>query len=175
MNKKLLSDDNHTCLTLNDESLVHKHKLLQMPRIIITLTLLLILSAGSFCQQTNPSPLFSQEDYLTKSKHQKTTARLLAGSGAMLTAAGMIIGFGDALSTIATLFSTEAASSSNTGEVRFYTGLVTMAGSVPLFIASSRNKKRAMSLGFKTIPVPGLYKNNLVGISLPSLSVKMGL
>jgi hypothetical protein len=49
----------------------------------------------------------------------------------------------EAVDDIANLFSTEPQQSFNTGEVIFYTCLASMAGNIPFFIASSKNKKKA--------------------------------
>ena len=55
------------------------------------------------------------------------------------------------------------------------TGVVAMLGSVPFFLASSRNKKKAMSLSFKNQTAPQLNRNSLVQKSFPVLSFKINL
>lgn len=51
---------------------------------IIIFTMLLILSATSFSQQSNPSPTLTKQDYLQKSKHQNTAAWLLLIGGTIM-------------------------------------------------------------------------------------------
>lgn len=134
---------------------------------IIVFPLLLLLSAASFSQQKSPSPTLTKQDYLKKSKNQKTAAWVLLGGGAVLAGAGFLIGdskessFNDA----------------STGAVIGGIGVLSMIGSIPLFIASAKNKKRGMSASayFKKedIIIPRGY--GMVRSSFPALSVKINL
>ena len=65
--------------------------------------------------------------------------------------------------------------SSSLIDVLGYGGLVIVATSIPLFIASSKNKKKAMSMSFKNESAPRLVKSNLVYLSVPSLNLKISL
>ena len=47
-----------------------------------------------------------------------------------------------------------------------------MLGSIPLFIASAKNKGHAAALSFKNEIVPIFYKKNLLTKSIPSLILK---
>ena len=99
-----------------------------MKKIILFATFL-ILSASSFSQQTNSHPSLTKQDYLQKSKNQKTTAWVLLGGGAALILVGDLIGnqkestLGDA----------------GTGVVIAGAGVLSMLGSIPFFIASGKN------------------------------------
>ena len=103
--------------------------------------LLLAMPATSFCQMTNDSVPVVKTDYLTKSKNQKTAAWVLLGGGAALIGTGFLIGdnknstFDDAA----------------TGAVLGGIGVLSAIGSIPLFIASGKNKRKAlkMSANFK--------------------------
>ena len=55
------------------------------------------------------------------------------------------------------------------------TGLLSMLGSIPFFIASSRNNKKAMSLSFRNETAPRLYQNSWVQKPFPALSFKVSL
>lgn len=61
------------------------------------------------------------------------------------------------------------------GIIIFGVGLCAAVGSIPLFIASGKNKRRAMSVSFKNEPAPQLQKNSFVYRSVPSLSLKISL
>ena len=96
---------------------------------IILITAMLILSATSFCQQTSLSPTLNRAEYFTKSKTQKIIGFVLLGAG---------------ITTLAV---------ASTGNIDFNTlGALVVAGgaatlgSIPLFIASARNKKKAMAI-----------------------------
>src|SRR6187455_2516654 len=95
--------------------------------------LLLALPAASFCQKTNDTIPAVKTDYLLKSKNQKTAAWVLLGGGTALIGIGFLIGD----SKNATF--DDAA----TGAVLGGIGLLSTIGSIPLFIASGKNKRRA--------------------------------
>ena len=59
---------------------------------IIVFAMLMIISAASFSQQTKPSPALTKQDYLQKSKNQKTIFYILAGTGGVMTTGGLIMG-----------------------------------------------------------------------------------
>ena len=88
--------------------------------------MLLVLATVSFSQQTNPTQPLTREDYLKKSKSQKITAFVLLGAGVTTLA---IISKGntsfDVLGTLAVA------------------GTLSTLGSIPVFIASGRNKRKA--------------------------------
>src|SRR5436190_9722528 len=101
---------------------------------VITYVLLLAMPAITFCQKTNDSVPAVETDYLVKSKNQKTAAWVLLGGGVALMGAGYLIGdsknatFDDA----------------GTGVVLAGIGFLSTIGSIPLFIASGKNKRKAM-------------------------------
>ena len=74
--------------------------------------------------------------YLHKSKSQKTAAFILLGGGAALGLTGLLIG-NQQESTLDQV---------GTAALIGGTGLLAMIGSIPLFIASHRNKDKAVSI-----------------------------
>ena len=54
-------------------------------------------------------------------------------------------------------------------------GTISMLSSVPLFIISGKNKRKAATLGFKNENTFLLYNQNLVYTGVPALSVKVDL
>jgi hypothetical protein len=132
---------------------------------IILCTMLMAMAATTFCQETNPTKPVTRADYLQKSKNQKTAAWILLGGGVALIGSGFLIGdrkeasFDDA----------------GTGVVMGGIGLLATIGSIPLFIASSKKKKKAMSLSFKNETIPQIYKSNFVYHYIPSLTLKAEL
>ena len=55
------------------------------------------------------------------------------------------------------------------------TGIISMLVSIPLFIASSKNKKKAMSVSFKNNPSQQIQRGSFVNRSVPSLTFKIHL
>ena len=89
--------------------------------------MLVFVSIHSLSQQT-PPPTITKEDYLKKSKNQKTAAFILLGAGATMIA---IAAPGNVSFDILPVLAIGGAGG--------------ILGSIPLFIASGKNKKRAMN------------------------------
>ena len=141
---------------------------------IITCSVLLAFSATLFCQQNVQKQSLAKTDYLQKSKKQKTVAWVLLGGGATLLLTGIIIPKGDLVQE-AFLFTTyENDGVKGTFEL---IGLVSMIGSIPFFIASGKNKKRASkaSVFFNLEKMPVLQGTVISNRSLPALGVKINL
>lgn len=119
--------------------------------------LLLSVSAVTFSQQTDPMPPLTKQDYLQKSKSQRTTAFILLGSGAALLA---IAAPGNVSFDIL--------------PVLVIGGGAAIAGSIPLFIAAGKNKRRAMSMSFKNESVPVPQNSGFASRPVPSLALKIG-
>lgn len=138
----------------------------------ITLIIMLLFSITVFSQQTTPTPAVNT-DYLKKSKTQKTIGWVLAGGGT----AAVLISFssfniGNAFLSI--IDSTGPGGENiKRGETTFYIGCIAALSSIPFFIASSKNKKKAASLSFKMQRIPGLQQQSFVYHSYPALSLKI--
>ncbi|MGZ3845379.1 MAG: hypothetical protein ACXVLT_05290 [Flavisolibacter sp.] len=127
---------------------------------LILSCLFLIIAVNLFAQQT---PTLTKLDYLQKSKAQKSAAWVMLGGGIATMVAGASISLQD-------IFSNNA-----TGPVLFSVGLLSSLGSIPLFIAASRNKIIAASLSFKNEKLPLHGNTNLARNSMPTLSLRIDL
>lgn len=128
-----------------------------MKKIMVYL-LLLVLPATSFCQQINDSVPVVKTDYLAKSKSQKTAAFIFLGIGV----------------TTLTIAAVGDLNFDALGTVVIVGGIATVA-SIPLFIASGKNKRRAMkaSAFIKMETVPLLQKQSYIQNSYPALSMNI--
>ncbi|MEP7232245.1 MAG: hypothetical protein ABI691_18425 [Ginsengibacter sp.] len=138
-----------------------------MKKITALLLLMILLTSQSLFAQT-------KDDYLLKSKHQKTAAWVMLGGGTSLLVAGGIIG----IRGFANLLSGEVDKAGNNvglAGLLDITGAAAMLGSIPLFIASSKNKRKAMSITFSNQPLPALVKNTMGRRSLPSIGLQLKL
>jgi len=138
-----------------------------MKRTVIIVTLL-FYGLVCFCQQPTPQPTFTQQEYLEKSKRQKTTAWILLGGGVATTFIG--------LAQINLAGSSEGVNNT-AGTIFFFTGLAATITSIPLFSAANHNRKKAgtvsSNLELKTTsPVTG---QPLLKGFYPSLTVRVNL
>jgi hypothetical protein len=144
----------------------------------IVFMMLLILSTTSFGQQTQLSEKHSRQDYLTKSKHQKTAAWIMLGGGAALATVGVIISSARVYDELGTAFTTGHDDKTFVaGGILAAVGGLSMVGSIPLFIASGKNKRKAMATAFflemETMPI--LHKASTSSLPYLALLLKISL
>ncbi len=144
-----------------------------MKKIIISL-LLLITSVVMFSQQSNPASVLTKQDYLQKSKNQKTAAWILLGGGTAVMITGIIV-YNNDVTNEQDPVGAFVKSYTSTGLIITAIGSLAAAGSIPLFIASGKSKRKAMSLSFKMQQVPLWQKGSLVNQPIPSVNFKIGL
>ena len=114
-------------------------------KFILLSNLLFIVSAVSFSQYAGTTKTKSATDYLRKSNKQKTAGWILLGGGAGLTGIGIIVSATTALGDLI-----EGDDGSTGGPILMFTGLVSMVGSIPFFIAAGKSRRKAMaSISFK--------------------------
>lgn len=140
---------------------------------VIICVMLLLMAAATFSQQNNPAPALTKQDYHKKSNSQKTMGKIFLAGGGIISG----IGIGIALSNLEGLFEpgSEPPKNEKLGDVLGYSGLGIMAASIPFFISSSKNKKKARSMSFYINPAKQIKNSNMVNISIPSLSLKVNL
>jgi hypothetical protein len=126
-------------------------------------TMLLLMTTSSFCQQTDSQSL-SQQNYLQKSKKQKTAAWVLLGGGAAVAVGAAILDV-----------SSDWSKSETPYLVALSAGCASMLGSIPLFIASKRNKRKAMNASayFEIRQNPVATNTGLTSHPAPTLSLKL--
>jgi hypothetical protein len=135
-----------------------------MKRSIVFL-LFLLLSVPAFTQQTDPPQLSVKESYLLKSKHQKTAAFVLLAGGAALAGGGFLVGN-----------SKEASfDDAGTGIVMAGVGVLSMLGSIPLFIASTKNKNRAMKVSASINMEQAFFAQGVIMTRYPALQITLKL
>jgi hypothetical protein len=145
-------------------------------RKLIVLTLLLAFAMVSFSQQI---PALTQSDYLKKSKNKKKIGWILLGGGATLAATAAIIPKGEyeGLEPCLYGFSCESYKNDDIIGGLAVSGTLSMLGSIPFFLSSRKNKRRAnaVSASFKTENTSIARGYNLVRINYPALSLKLDL
>jgi hypothetical protein len=108
-----------------------------MKKIIVSI-ILLAMSISLIAQQL-PAPDYKlRDEYLKKSKRQKTTANIMLLAGGVSVAAGTIMFMTNGLAA-------DGSEDEMLGGVGLATvGVLSMAGSIPFYIVSGNNKRKAM-------------------------------
>lgn len=104
--------------------------------ILLCLQLFFIVSCMS--QQLQNDKNLSRQDYLSRSKENRTGGLILLGAGAALTTGGFI-----------SLNTSDWLNGDDTPFILFTTGIGSMLGSIPLFIISGNQAKKAANISGK--------------------------
>ena len=152
-------------------------------KIIIPFPLLLLFSLASFCQSTPNELPTVKTDYLKKSKNQKTAAWILLGGGFVLSTTSILIASPKATEDLTYglagfLVGEPVPENNYTAEsILLITGTAAMLGSIPLFIASGKNKKRAMNMttNIKMEKATIIERQSFVQSSYPAIAFKINL
>ena len=142
---------------------------------ITTSISLLICFYSSFCQMQADTSIGITNSNLSlslllKRKRQKNAGFILLSGGFITASIGVLSG-----SDLGDLGDDFDGKNKNDGVslALQYTGLAMMIGSIPLFIASKKNKHKAMSLSFKNQMIYQLQNKSLVKVPVPSIGVKV--
>ena len=144
--------------------------------------MLLVIPGLSFAQSTENNVPDVKTDYLDKSKKQKTAAWILLGSGFALSATSVLLAAPKAEEDYryyAGIFVVEPGpqNSYSMKSVLLVAGTVSMLGSIPLFVASGKNKKKAMNMttNIKMEKATSFQRQSFVQNSYPALAFKINL
>lgn len=114
----------------------------------------------------------SKQDYLDKSRRQKTTGFIMLGGGVAMAAAGGLL-----FSENFTIFGGSQAedNTAGAGGAMMVVGTLAALGSIPVFISSSSNARKAAQMGFRNVPlhIPKFAGN--LPKAVPSLTISIPL
>lgn len=136
---------------------------------VLLLTLYVAISDCSF-SQGRPA-----EHYLAKTKKQNTAAWILLGGGFSFTAAGFIGGSTHVMNEIGASFNGEHDKGFRTSSVFFILGIASMLSSIPFFVASSGNRKKAAVVFLKLESAPSVSKKIPVNNIMHAIGIQLRL
>jgi hypothetical protein len=144
---------------------------------VIIYTILLTLASATFSQQTNPFPPLTKQDYLERSKHQQTAAWILVAGGGGIALAGAISTADKWGEDMENLLTPEPSNDYTAEYILLIGGTIVALSSIPLFIASNKNKRLGISLktAIKMEDINTVYRYSLVHRYYPALSLKINL
>lgn len=136
-----------------------------MKQILLSMIMLLMLQQ-TFSQYKDTVRTQAAPDFALKSKNQKSTAWVLLGGGTALVAGGLLLGNRNASSF------DDAA----TGAIIGGLGVISALGSIPLFLASGRNHRRAIGTAqFRLQPCPSPVRSQAHSNLYPAAYFRISL
>ncbi|MEO7766540.1 MAG: hypothetical protein ABIS01_03905 [Ferruginibacter sp.] len=148
-------------------------------KITIILFVFLGIVFSAMAQKTMPvndEPQLAKEDYLMKSKANKNGALVCLIGGGTLFLIGDVIALSDLHTDLDNLFTDNQSSNHDAIiGVLVITGGLAMLGSIPLFRAAHRNKRKALSMSFKNEPALQIQRSTVFYNAVPSLSLRLRL
>ena len=153
-----------------------------MMKKIILHVMLLVIPGLSFAQSTENNVPAVKTDYLNKSKKQKTAAWILLASGFALSTTSVLLATPKAEEDYryyAGIFYVEPDPQNDYSieSVLLVSGIVSMLGSIPLFVASGKNKKKTMNIttNIKMEKATIFERQAFVQSSYPAIAFKINL
>lgn len=132
---------------------------------LILFTMILIFASASFGQKTNSSKNLSRNDYIKNSRTQKIVGFILLGGGI--------------ISILSINGSKTKPGGVYDGDIKnkVIIGSTLAAASIPLFIASAKNKSKANAATtfFKMETVPVVIQHSFTMQTIPAVSIKFRL
>ena len=125
--------------------------------------------------------LSAKEEYLQKARNKKSGAITMVVIGGILVIVAGAVSASDAKHDLENIdiFNPPPESETNKHEtvstVLAVTGLAVILGSIGLFVSAHKNKKKAMSIGFKNEQAMQVQQSMVFYRSIPSLSLKISL
>ena len=142
---------------------------------IILLPFLLVLFLTGVCQEKSIPEDLTTQVYMSRAKKQNTAGWVLLGGGFTFTAAGFIGGSTRFVNELDASFNGEHDRGFRTSSVFFIVGITTLLSSIPFFVASSGNRKKAATVFFKLESAPSVLKEVTVNNNFPVIGIKLRL
>ncbi|MBC7830142.1 MAG: hypothetical protein H7122_20525 [Chitinophagaceae bacterium] len=118
------------------------------------------------------------EDYLKKGRKLETTAWVLVGSGVTMITAGTILAlnteWGD-LDYDDAYHGRQETMKATGSVVLIGAGVIASIGSIPLFVMSAKNKRKAASFSFSNQQYQHLSQGKISKASLPGITFRLSL
>ena len=141
---------------------------------IILSTMLVLISISSISQQTIPEGKLTQESYIEKSKKQKKVGFIFLAAGTSLIITAAVIPRGDLVDdgTCVGPYCSDKYQNDGIKSAFLIAGGVVALASIPIFIVSGKNRRKAKSVSFKLENTIQPRAQELICTSFPALRLK---
>ena len=136
---------------------------------IVVMVVIILFSMSLSGQQTEPERQLVKQDYLLKSKNQKTVGWVLLGSGAAMFFTGIIVGSSNSSDNPNEWFGPNF----ETGATILLGGIVAGLASIPFFISSASNARKAAIISFNNQKILLPQYGRTAVITQPSVMLKI--
>ncbi|MFC0775041.1 hypothetical protein [Terrimonas alba] len=126
-----------------------------------------LMSIYVFSQQKEPVQALTKQDYLQKSKNQKTIGWVLLGGGTIMAVVGAI--------TFNSTYDSDSYTATDAGGFLLLGGIVADLASIPFFIGSAKNARKAATISFNNQRILIPHFHSLVAKAQPSVTIKIGI
>jgi len=140
---------------------------------LIPILLFCLLTGQTFSQEIKQER--SREDYLAKSRNQKTVGIALVSGGVVTIIAGAVVWMNEFTRNFNLSESDWGVGSIGTGDVMMVVGGTAVLSSIPFLIAAGKNRKNAIHMSAGLQKVPQLQKTGPVYSSVPAVQLKIDL
>lgn len=137
--------------------------------------LLMVLPGLCSAQTVKETNGYAKEDYLQKSKNQNVLGIVTASGGGLLMLIGGIMSLSELGNGLDFDSSNDNPQKMKTANTLIYTGGGIVLTSIPLFLSSMKNKKRAASLSINTNTQPLLHQKGTIVRRVPALTLTVSL
>lgn len=144
--------------------------------ILLLLIMVISFNLSASLLQRDSIPQLTRQDYIQKSKIQLTGA-IISLSGGVLMAGygGYLLFLGSGIAIIEPIFPGLSKNVMTYGSIFFLLGAAAITGSVFLFKASSKNKKRGISLTAGSQSIQQMNKSSISKTIIPSVGITIRL
>lgn len=136
--------------------------------------LLAIYGTYTFSQTYNDTTVTAKTNYLAKSKNQKTAALIMLIGGTVATTTGVVVALSGSVDHA--FGSPDADKNQTLASILAISGSAAILGSIPLFIAANKNKKKAMSAALIIEKMPSIcFSSSVTYQSYPAIGLRLPL
>jgi hypothetical protein len=129
--------------------------------------LAILLSSSVVGQESEPAHIPDRQDYLEKSRNQKKAGWIMLGAGTLMAVVGGVI--------FNNTYDSDSYASTDIGGGLLLGGIVVDLASIPFFISSAKNARKAAEISFHYQNLLNIRGHSIVSKAYPAIMLKLPL